>query len=132
MFPFKSAKKITGSRETLLDNFSLKSSYAESFRTLRTNLHFSLMEKEFSSILVTSALQGEGKTNTVANLAYTIALTGQSVLVVDADLRKQGLSDRMSAKGDNGLSQLISFMMGEPIRKGRIAEYGLRDLIKLF
>ncbi|MCP3888861.1 MAG: CpsD/CapB family tyrosine-protein kinase, partial [Desulfobulbaceae bacterium] len=62
MFKSKSTKSITGGRETLLDNFSSKSSYAESYRTLRANLHFSLMDKELSSILVTSAVQGEGKT----------------------------------------------------------------------
>lgn len=131
MFPFKSAKNITGNQETLLENISSKSRYAESYRTLRTNLHFSLIEKELSSILVTSALQDEGKTNTVANLAYTIALTGQSVLMVDADLRKSGLSTKMSAKVENGLSLLISGILREPLQKGEVAEYGLQDLIKL-
>ncbi len=131
MLSFKSAKAITRSSEALLDNFSAKSSYAESYRTLRTNLHFSLMDRGQRSILITSALQGEGKTNTAANLAYTHALTGKSVLMVDADLRKPGLSHRMSAKGKSGLSFLISAILGKQIGEGKIADCGLGDLIKL-
>ncbi|MCP3892195.1 MAG: polysaccharide biosynthesis tyrosine autokinase, partial [Desulfobulbaceae bacterium] len=77
------------------------------------------------------AVQGEGKTNTAANLAYTLALTGKTVLMVDADLRKPGLTRRMSAKGENGLSFLVSTILGKQLNKGEIADYGLKDLIKL-
>ena len=92
MLKLKRHKNDISGMESLLVNYSSKSRYAESYRTLRTNIHFSMMEKGLHSLIITSSLPGEGKTNTVANLAYTIAQTGKSVLMVDADLRKPGLS----------------------------------------
>ena len=61
---------------------------AESFRLLRTNLAFMDVDGTAKSLLVTSSLQGEGKSVTVANLAVTLALAGKKVIVVDADLRR--------------------------------------------
>lgn len=124
-------KKKSIGKESLLSKFSQKSSYAESYRTLRTNLHFSLMDKELGSMIITSAVQGEGKTNTVANLAYTYAQTGKSVLMVDADLRKPGLTARFGASKKIGLSILIAEALGRHLTRGKIEDYGLRDLIKL-
>ncbi|MDY7038492.1 MAG: capsular biosynthesis protein, partial [Thermodesulfobacteriota bacterium] len=65
--------------EIFLDHYPAHSRFAESYRTLRTNIHFSFSEKEFRSILITSAGEKEGKTTTVANLAYTMAQTGKTV-----------------------------------------------------
>lgn len=131
MFARKNSKSALKPEDTLLSNFSTKSSYAESYRTLRTNLHFSLMDKELRSIVVTSAVQGEGKSNTVANLGHTIAQSGKTVLMVDADLRKPGLSKRFSTLSKNGLSHLVSDVLGKHLNKGTIADYGLQDLITL-
>ncbi len=61
---------------------------AESFRLLRTNLAFMDVDGNARAMLVTSSLQGEGKSVTVANLAVTLALAGKKVIVVDADLRR--------------------------------------------
>ena len=61
---------------------------AESFRLLRTNLAFMDVDGTAKSLLVTSSLQGEGKSVTIANLAVTLALAGKKVIVVDADLRR--------------------------------------------
>ena len=61
---------------------------AESFRLMRTNLAFMDVDGTVKSLLVTSSLQGEGKSVTVANLAVTLALAGKKVIVVDADLRR--------------------------------------------
>ena len=61
---------------------------AEAFRLMRTNLAFMDVDSKVKSILVTSSLQGEGKSVTVANLAVTLALGGKKVVVVDADLRR--------------------------------------------
>ena len=129
-FPRSSDKTAIG-RKTLVHNFSGRSGYAESYRTLRTNLSFSLDNKELQSITVTSALQGEGKTNTAANLAYTISQTGKSVIMVDADLRKPGLTARFSTVKNRGLSTLISEALGKHLTRGKIADYGLKDLITL-
>ncbi len=131
MLKLKRTKKDIPGAETLLVNFSSKSRYAESYRTLRTNIYFSLMEKDLHTLVVTSALPGEGKTTTVANLAYTIAQTGKRVLMVDADLRKPGLSSRFGLQKANGFSNLIADVLGRHVNSGNVADYGLKDLIRL-
>lgn len=129
-FPRSSDKSAVG-RKSLLHKYSGRSGYAESYRTLRTNLSFSLMEKELQSIIVSSAIQGEGKTNTVANLAYTIAQTGKTVLMIDADLRKPGLTTRFSTVKNRGLSTIVSETLGEHLVRGKIEDYSLKDIITL-
>lgn len=59
----------------------------ESFRLLRTNLEVVLLDLEHPSVVVTSALPGEGKSATCAQLALALALAGRRVVVVDCDLR---------------------------------------------
>lgn len=62
--------------------------HAESFRMLRTNLEFVNMERGARTIMVTSAVEREGKSTTAANLAVALALGGQRVTLVDLDLRR--------------------------------------------
>lgn len=131
MLKLKSHQRNIPGTETLLVNYSTKSRYAESYRTLRTNIYFSMMEKDLNSLVVTSSLPSEGKTTTVANLAYTIAQTGKSVLMVDADLRKPGLSSRFGLQKATGFSNIIADVLGRHVNSGNISEYGLQDLIKL-
>lgn len=131
MLKLNKTRKDEPGMESLLVNFPSKSSFAEAYRTLRTNISFSIMEKELSSLVVTSSLPGEGKTTTVANLAYTIAQTGKSVLMVDADLRKPGLTARFGLHQATGLSNIVADVLGRQINSGRIEDYGLRDLIRL-
>lgn len=127
----KTTRKDIPGRDSLLVNFPVKSRYAEAYRTLRTNIYFSMMEDDLSSLLVTSSVPEEGKSITVANLAYTIAQTGKSVLMIDADLRKPGLSQRFGLKQATGLSNLIGDVLARHINKGAIEEYGLKDLVTL-
>ena len=114
-----------------MDNYPAKSRYAEAYRTLRTNIHFSFMEKDFQTLLITSAGEGEGKTSTVANLAYTMAQAGKSVLMIDADMRKPLLSRLISSNESPGLSGLIADVFGADVRDGSLDEYGIHDLLKL-
>lgn len=60
---------------------------AEAFRMLRTSLEFSAIGEDIRSIMVTSALQNEGKSTTIANLAVAFARSGRKVILVDLDLR---------------------------------------------
>lgn len=64
-----------------------KSPISEAYRMLRTNVEFTSVDSETKKILITSPGPREGKSLTTANLAVSIAQTGKSVLIVDADMR---------------------------------------------
>src|SRR4051794_27948701 len=61
---------------------------AEAFRTLRTNVDFANVDRGARTIMVTSAVQSEGKSTTVANLAVAAARAGRRVILVDLDFRR--------------------------------------------
>ena len=66
--------------------------YVESFKSLRTNLNFIAATEKLNTFILTSAIPGEGKSNTAINLAITLAEDSKSVVVVDCDLRKPSLN----------------------------------------
>ena len=114
-----------------LDNYPINSSFAESYRTLRTNIKFSFMEKGFRSLLYTSAGEEEGKTSTVANLAYAMVQAGRSVLMIDADLRKPFLSRLFASQESPGLTGLLSDVFSSDIQDGSLEEFSIGDLFHL-
>jgi capsular exopolysaccharide synthesis family protein len=77
----------------------------EAFRTLRTALRFATADTE--CLAVTSSEPGDGKTTVVANLGVTFAQAGRRTLLIDADLRRPGLSKMFDMRGPQGLSQLL-------------------------
>ena len=82
---------------------------AEQFKMLRTNILFPVSGKPPCSILVTSAMPGEGKTFVAANLAVSIARNiNEHVLLVDCDLRKPCIHTRFGYKNVQGLSEYLS------------------------
>lgn len=86
---------------------NLRSSSAEAYRTLRTNLLFSQMTRELKKIVITSAAPGDGKTTVSANLAITFAQQGIRVLLIDCDLRRARQHHVFSVKRVPGFSELI-------------------------
>ncbi len=68
------------------------SAQAELFRTIRTNLRFMLPDKKSPIVLVTSALNGEGKSYVAINIAASLALLKKKVIIVGLDIRKPTLS----------------------------------------
>jgi Mrp family chromosome partitioning ATPase len=79
---------------------------AEAFRMLRTNLDFVRVDREARTIMVTSAVEAEGKSTTSANLAAALARVGQRVVLVDLDLRRPFLDEFFDLEGRPGLTQV--------------------------
>ncbi len=117
--------------DMFLKSYPPHSRFAESYRTLRTNINFSSIDKEIKSILVTSSAEKEGKTTTAANIGYTFAQTGRSVLMIDADLRKPTLSNLSPNKHTPGLSGILSDIFGTEVRKGSLEDFGISDIFRL-
>ncbi len=84
-----------------------KSVLSESLRSLRTNIQFACMDRKVKSILFTSAGLGEGKSTCVTNLAITLAQEGQRVLLVDADLRRPIVHQRLGLERGPGLADAL-------------------------
>jgi non-specific protein-tyrosine kinase len=84
-----------------------RSPVAEAFRTLRTNVLFSGLDKPLSTLLVTSAAPEEGKSTTLANLAVTMAQGGRTTILVDCDLRRPRQHEIFGVPGVPGLSEAI-------------------------
>jgi polysaccharide biosynthesis transport protein len=98
----------------LLDNSPLvtindpEGTSSEAFRMLRTNLSFMHVDGEVKSVLLTSCVQDEGKSVTLANLAVTMALGGSKVIVVDADLRRPRMHSYFKLPNDRGVSTVVT------------------------
>jgi capsular exopolysaccharide synthesis family protein len=84
-----------------------KSRSAEAFRTLRTNIQFSSLDKELKSIVVTSSGSGEGKSTVMSNLAITMAESGKRVILIDCDLRKPSIHKKMGVTNSVGLTNIL-------------------------
>jgi capsular exopolysaccharide synthesis family protein len=95
-------------KRPLITQTNSKSPISEAYRTLRTNLQFSMIDQELKTLMVTSAGPGEGKSTTAANLAVTYAQSGQRVLIVDCDLRKPTVHHTFFVSNRWGLSSLIA------------------------
>jgi len=92
----------------LVPHFFPNSRLAESYRSIRTALLLSSADNPVKTIAVTSAMPGEGKTVSVANLAVTLAQSGKTVLVVDADLRRPRQHRLFKIKNTFGLTTYLT------------------------
>ncbi|MGZ5418687.1 MAG: polysaccharide biosynthesis tyrosine autokinase [Nocardioides sp.] len=84
-----------------------RSPASEAFRTLRTNLEFASVDEPLKSILVTSAVPGEGKTTVASNVAVAFAQTGKRVILLDADMRRPGIHRVFGLPNAYGLTNLL-------------------------
>ena len=85
-----------------------RSSFSEAYRSLRTGLQYATEAGAPKILLVTSAVEGEGKSTTALMLARKFAQLGVKVLLIDADLRKPSLHKRLNVDIGNGLSEYLS------------------------
>ncbi len=97
-----------------------KSMQAEAFRAVRTALYFSTHGELHKVIQITSANAGDGKSTTAANLAVSIAQSGQRVLLIDADFRKPRQHRIFGFSSSE--AGLVSVMAGEAVLKDVIRQ----------
>ena len=80
---------------------------AEAFRKLRTNLQFMDIDNPPRVIVVTSPQQGDGKSTIAANLAAAVAVSGQPIVLVDADLRRPSIAESFGLVEGAGLTDVL-------------------------
>ncbi|CAM2977984.1 CpsD/CapB family tyrosine-protein kinase [Paenibacillus sediminis] len=95
-------------KNNLVTVINPKSPIAEAYRTLRTNIQFSSVDKPMQVIMATSAQMSEGKTTTISNLAVAYAQEGKKVLLIDGDLRKPSLHQVFVQSNHTGLTNVLT------------------------
>jgi len=103
-----------------------QSRFAESLRTVRTNLLFMTSQARSKSILVASAASGEGKTAFACNLASTLAAAGQRTILVDCDLRSPSVHEVFDV--DQAEGQLAKLLIRESDLDSAIRPSGFENL----
>jgi capsular exopolysaccharide synthesis family protein len=106
--PAISAKTL-GTMVPLVNN-GMPAHFGEAFRTIRTNVLFASADVGSKSIVVTSTSPGEGKTLVSTNLATSMAMAGQRVLLIDADMRRPKVHETFELAQEPGLS---NFLVGD-------------------
>lgn len=103
----KYATAATGELAVMGPNISFAAS--EAYKLLRTKLQFSFTDENNSRVIgVSSALSGEGKSLTSVNLAYTLSQLGKKVLLVDCDMRRPTLAEKLGIRKKPGLSSYLT------------------------
>lgn len=105
-----------------------RSQAAEAYRTLRTNLMFSSVENPIQTLLVTSPVDGEGKSDAIANLAVTFAQGGNKTILVDADLRRPSQHNIWGVK-NRGLTTMM--IDDGALSSPPLVETGIENLLLL-
>jgi len=85
-----------------------RSPISEAFRTLRTNIQYSSIDKKIQVIVVTSSGPGEGKSTVSSNLAVAIAQSGYKTLLVDCDQRKPKIHKIFQISNFRGISDSLA------------------------
>jgi capsular exopolysaccharide synthesis family protein len=117
-----------GQSALVVDDPAVPPTLVDAFRSLRTSVAFALAKSDAQIILVTSPNAGDGKTTVAANLAASIAYTGEAVVLVSADLRRPGLYRLFETDRDApGLTSVLraDLEMGNAIVPTRIPNLGV-------
>ena len=107
LIPFTRSAGVRREPVALLAHREPRSTFAESYRSLRTVLQFGSADGPPQRFMVTSCGTGEGKSTTALALAINFAQLGQKVLLIDADMRKGGLHKMLKLSNERGLSSLL-------------------------
>ncbi len=103
---------ISQSRKFILSD-STQFVIKEAYKTARANIMFSLSQSDKKIVVVTSCSPAEGKSTNCLNLAMTMAETGASVLLIDADLRKPIQHSLLKLDNKKGLSSILGGITGD-------------------
>ena len=100
---------------------------SEAFRSIRTSLYFRDSETENRVIQITSPVPGDGKSTVATNLAISIAQSGRSVLLIDADMRRPRISKLFGQRSELGLAELLrnKCELSDAVMDGPIANLSL-------
>ncbi|MDD5529619.1 MAG: polysaccharide biosynthesis tyrosine autokinase [bacterium] len=115
----------SGNGNGLLTHYPINSPVYEAYRALRTNISFISPDLSIKTILLTSALPGEGKTTVASNLGIVMSQLEKKVLLVDTDLRKMSLTRCFGIKSEFGLTDVL--FDGKVMRKA-IVETEIENL----
>lgn len=83
------------------------SPWAEAFRVLRTNMQYVEVDYDHRVFVISSSLPGEGKSTMAVNLAITLAMAGQTVCIVECDLRRPTLAERLTLDDAIGTTSVL-------------------------
>lgn len=103
----KTNQSIRNNRPVVLSLRNKEDAAIESIRSLRTTIHFSLLEAQNNIIVITGPSPGVGKSFLAVNLAIVMADAGKKILLIDADLRKGAINKLFGINRENGLSNVI-------------------------
>jgi len=99
--------EVGSDNKDLISHLDGGSTVSEAYRAIRTSLSFSSRANDTKSIVISSAVPGEGKTITAVNLATVLGQVGERVLLVDADMRKPRLHRSLHLPNSRGLSTFL-------------------------
>lgn len=103
------SKSFVNSRGGVVLGDGISFSATEAYKLLRTKIQFSFADdKKCHVIGVSSALLGEGKSITAANLAFSLAQLGKRILLIDGDMRRPSLANKLKVKKVPGLSNYLA------------------------
>lgn len=104
----KTVNKLPGGVTSSAGSAQQSPAFAESLREVRTNLAFLDVDNPPRVIVVSSSTSGEGKSTVAANLAATMAVAGEKVIVVDGDLRHPTLAKMFDVVPGVGITDILT------------------------
>ena len=85
-----------------------KAVVSEQFKTIRTNINFSMPDEDLKTLVITSSTPGEGKSTNSSNIAVVFAQSGKKVLLIDSDMRKPTAHHTFNVSNTRGLSNVLT------------------------